>query len=82
LQIERDWKRRKNVTLRGQSIYVISLALSPQGRASYAQGSGGLFERRTEVEDSADVFLFDRFERHLGIRFWSVDAVGPGNRLG
>jgi hypothetical protein len=67
---------------RGRSIHVISLALSPQGCVSYAQSSGRLFKRRTEVENSADVFLFDCFERHLGIGVGSTDAVGSENRLG
>jgi len=67
---------------KGRSIDVVSLALSPQGCVSDAQGSGGLFERRTEVEDSADVFLFDRFESHFGIGVGSADGVGSGNHLG
>jgi hypothetical protein len=67
---------------RGRSIHMVSLALSPQGCVSYAQSSGGLFERRTETEDSADVFLFECFERHLGIGVGSADAVGSENGLG
>ena len=61
---------------------MVPLALSPQGCVSYAQGSGGLFERRTEAEDSADVFLFERFECHFGIGVGSARVVGSENRLG
>src|SRR5262249_12254369 len=69
LQIERE---PRETTQRcdaqgGRSIDAIALALSPQGCVSNAQGSGGFFERSTEVEDSADVFLVDRFESHFGI---------------
>ena len=61
---------------------VIPLALSPQGCASYAQGSGGLFEGRAEVEDSADMFLLDCFQRRPRIGFLGAEGAGSQNCFG